>query len=279
MPGNFLAAASPEDYTLPMEERKSVSAYRAVMGKLEETGRYFAFLGEIARQAVKPPYRLYLLVEQLECIGVNSVFIIFLSSLAIGMIFALQMVTHLQPFQAEIGTGAAVGMSLGREFAPVITSLMLIAKDGSAMAAELGTMRVTEQIDALESMSVNVTQYLVLPRVVASILAFPALTLLANVIGVAGAYFISTGLYGIDKASYLHFMFTVMSVKDVYSGLIKAALMGFVVSSVCCNVGLSSSGGAKGVGVGATKAVVISSVAILVGDYLLTTLMMVTIFK
>jgi phospholipid/cholesterol/gamma-HCH transport system permease protein len=188
------------------------------------------------------------------------------------------MVSLLQPFQAEIGVGAAVAVAMGREFAPIITTLMLIAKNGSAMAAELGTMRVTEQVDALESMSVAPVQYLVVPRVFASIIVFPLLTLLANIVGVAGAYFIATNLYGIDAASYASYMFNILKPKDIYSGLIKAAVMGFLVSTISTFFGLNAGQGAKGVGDGATKAVVVSSVSILVADYLMATLMMAFFF-
>lgn len=232
------------------------------------------FLGELLASCFRRPFRFGLLLSEMELLGVNSILVIILSGLAIGMIFALQMVSLLQPFQAEIGTGAAVAVALGREFAPIITTLMLIAKNGSAMAAELGTMRVTEQIDALESMSVSSVHYLVLPRVAASILVFPVLTLLANLVGVLGAYFISTSLYGIDSASYLSYMFNVLKPKDVYSGLIKSSIMGFIVATICCYQGLNAAQGAKGVGDGATKAVVASSVAILLADYILATLMM-----
>jgi len=247
--------------------------------KLEEVGLYFSFLGELIKTAVRPPFRVNLIFLEIEVLGVNSVFIIMLAGLAIGMIFALQMVMLLEPFQAEIGTGAAVAVALGREFAPIITTLMLIAKSGSAMAAELGTMRVTEQIDALESMSVNVVQYLVLPRVIASILVFPVLTILADLVGVLGAYFISTRLYGIDSASYVDYMFNVLKPKDIYIGLIKSAIMGFIVATICCFHGLRAKAGAKGVGDSATKAVVASSVAILVADYILATGMMTLFFK
>ena len=247
--------------------------------RIEDTGRYFDFVGELVPYFFRKPFRLTRYLVEIEKIGVNSLVVIALAGLAIGMIFALQMVSLLQPFQAEIGTGAAVAVSLGREFAPIITTLMLIAKNGSAMAAELGTMRVTEQIDALESMSVNPIQYLVLPRVVASLLAFPALTLLANIVGVTGAYFISTSLYGIDSASYLTYLFNVLKPKDIYIGLIKASIMGFIVATLCCWFGLNTEQGAKGVGDGATRAVVASSVAILVADYILATIMMTVVFK
>jgi phospholipid/cholesterol/gamma-HCH transport system permease protein len=189
------------------------------------------------------------------------------------------MVSLLQPFQAEIGTGAAVSVALGREFAPIITILMLIAKNGSAMAAELGTMRVTEQIDALESMSVDPVHYLVIPRVLASVLTFPALTMLANIVGVIGAFVISTTLYGIDSASYVDYMFNVLKPKDIIIGLIKAAIMGFIVATLCCYCGLNAKQGAKGVGDSATKAVVSSSVSILIADYVLATLMMTLFAK
>lgn len=247
---------------------------KRLMARIEDVGRYFEFLKEVLASSVKRPFRFSLYLAEIENIGIKSIPVIILSGLAIGMIFALQMVSLLLPFQAEIGTGAAVAVALGREFAPIITTLMLIAKNGSAMAAELGTMKVTEQIDALESMSVDPVQYLVLPRVVASLLVFPALTMLANIVGVLGSYVISTRLYGIDSASYLSYMFNVLKPKDIYIGLIKSSIMGVMVATICCYFGLNVAQGAKGVGDGATRAVVVSSVAILVADYILATLLM-----
>lgn len=245
---------------------------------IEATGRYFSFVGEVLASGFKRPFRFTRYVQEIEHLGVNSVPIIFLSSLAIGMIFVLQMFSLLQPFQAEIGTGAAVAVALAREFSPIITTLMLIAKNGSAMAAELGTMKVTEQIDALESMSVSPIQYLVHPRVFASIIILPFLTMLANIVGIFGAYFLSTRLYGIDSASYSDYMFSVLKIRDINIGLIKSAVMGFIVSTICCWYGLNTSQGAKGVGDGATRAVVASSVAILVADYFMGSIIQTGIF-
>lgn len=247
---------------------------KRMAAQIEDVGRYFTFVGDVLKSVVRKPFRIALYFEEMEHLGVNSIVVILLAGLAIGMIFALQMVSLLQPFQAEIGTGAAVSVALGREFAPIITILMLIAKNGSAMAAELGTMRVTEQIDALESMSVNPVHFLVLPRVVASILTFPVLTMLANLVGVLGAFFISTSLYGIDSASYVSYMFDVLKPKDIVIGLIKSGIMGLIVSTICCYYGMNTKQGAKGVGDSATKAVVASSVSILLADYVLATLLM-----
>ncbi|MDR2632007.1 MAG: ABC transporter permease [Treponema sp.] len=245
-----------------------------VRNKLEGLGRYFVFLGTLGRTSLKGPLHISRCLTEIEHVGVNSVLIILLSGGAIGMIFALQMVALLQPFQAEIGTGAAVALALAREMAPVITALMLIAKNGSAMAAELGTMRVTEQIDALESMAISPVQYLVLPKVIACFLVFPFLTLLANLVGVFGAYIISIHLFDIDAASYMDYMFSFLSPRDVLVGLIKAGVMGLIVATLCCFYGLHAAPGAKGVGDSATNAVVASSAAILVADYMLTTIML-----
>lgn len=241
---------------------------------LEQTGRYFEFLGEVLRVSFRRPFRPSLLLAEIETIGIKSIPIIVLAGSAIGMIFALQMVSILQPFQGEMGVGAGTAIAMGREFAPIITVLMLIAKNGSAMAAELGSMRVTEQIDALESMAINPVQYLVVPRVFASLVTFPALTMLANIVGVLGAYLISIYLYRIDSATYLDYMFNMLKPTDITTGLIKASIMGVIVSTVCCFYGLNSREGAKGVGDGATKGVVVSSVSILVADYLLATVIM-----
>ena len=252
---------------------------RKLILALETLGRYVVFLGEILRSIPKKPFRLKQCLGEIEHIGVNSVLIIMLSGAAMGMIFALQLVSFLQPFQVEIGVGAAVAIALARELAPVITTLMLIAKNGSAMAAELGTMKVTEQIDALESMSINVVHYLVLPKVIASLMVFPVLTLLANVIGFIGAYVISVILFNIDSAGYLDYMFDFLNPRDINIGLIKAAVMGIMTATICCFNGLRTTQGARGVGDSATRAVVVSSVSILVADYLLTTLMLPLIYQ
>jgi phospholipid/cholesterol/gamma-HCH transport system permease protein len=210
---------------------------------------------------------------EIEQLGVHSVFIILLSGGAIGMIFALQLVGMLAIFGAEVGAGAVTAMALALELAPIITTLMLIAKNGSAMAAELGTMKVTEQIDALETMSVNVAQYLVLPKVLASLLVFPVLTLLANVIGVLGSYLVSIYLYAIEPAAYLDYMFDLMAPQDILDGMIKSIIMGFMTATICCFCGLTTTQGAKGVGDAANKAVVTASVSILVADYILASMM------
>ncbi|MDR1306851.1 MAG: ABC transporter permease [Treponema sp.] len=242
--------------------------------KLDGLGRYFVFLGELLRVSMRKPFRWARYLSEIERLGVNSVFIILLSGGAMGMIFALQLVGILQLFNAEIGTGAVTAVTLARELAPVITTLMLIAKNGSAMAAELGTMRVTEQIDALEAMSVNVVHYLVLPKVLASLVVFPVLTLLANVIGTLGSYFISVFLFAIDPAGFLDYLFEMLIPLDIISGLVKAVVMGFITATICCFCGLAAGQGAKGVGDGANRAVVMSSVSILVADYILDTIMM-----
>ena len=245
---------------------------------LETLGRYFVFLGEITRSFFKRPSRVNQILAEIEHLGVNSVAIIFLSGAAMGMIFALQMVTFLQPFSVEIGVGAAVAIALARELGPVITTLMLIAKNGSAMAAEIGTMKVTEQIDAMESMSINVVHYLVMPKVAASFLVFPVLTLLADVVGVLGSFVIAVPLFNIDSAGYLDYMFDFTNPRDIAFGLVKATVMGVMTATICCFNGLETTQGARGVGDSATRAVVISSVSILVADYLLTTLMLPLIY-
>jgi len=250
-----------------------------IAGTFETLGRYLAFLGEIARSIPKKPSRFTQVLADIEHLGVNSILIIFLSGAAMGMIFALQLVSFLQPLKMEIGSGAAVAIALSRELAPVITTLMLIAKNGSAMAAELGTMKVTEQIDALESMSINTVHYLVLPKVIASFLVFPVLTLLANVVGIIGAYIISVFLFNVDSAGYLDYLVNFVEPRDIYIGLVKAAVMGIITATICCFNGLRTTQGARGVGDSATRAVVVSSVSILVADYLLTTLMLPLVYK
>jgi len=245
-----------------------------LIGGLEELGRFVLYWGITLRGIVRRPFRYWLILEQLESMGVKSVPIIALSSMAIGMIFALQMVSLLQPFQAEVITGMAVAVSMARELAPVITTLMLIAKNGSAMSAEIGTMKVTEQIDAMETMSVDPVHYLAVPRIIAAVIVFPVLTLLANVIGVVGSYVIGVLVMQVEGAAYLDQLFTGLLPIDVISGLIKAAVMGYIVALICTYQGFKTENGAQGVGNSSTTAVVTSSVAILVADYIMAALMM-----
>lgn len=241
---------------------------------LETVGNFSVFFGRLFRAFFRCPFRFRLLIEQFERIGFQSIGIIALSSLAIGMIFTLQIVMLMASFQAETMVGAAVGMTLARELAPVITALMLIAKNGSAMTAEIGTMRVTEQIDAMETMSVDPVHYLVVPRVLASILAFPVLTAMANVVGLAGSYVVAILMRGVDTGAFLDQLYGTIDPVDIISGLIKAAVMGLMMASICSFYGFNTKRGSKGVGEAATTAVVTSSVGILVADYIMADLMM-----
>jgi phospholipid/cholesterol/gamma-HCH transport system permease protein len=250
------------------------SVGRTIYDTFEFLGLFFVFLGMVFRNLVRRPFRARLIADQFEAIGVRSIPIIALSSAAIGMIFTLQITQLMAMFQAESMVGAAVGLTLARELAPVITTLMLIAKNGSAMTAELGTMKVTEQIDAMQTMSVDPQHYLVTPRVIASTIAFPVLTAMANVVGLLGSYIVAVGMLDVDPGGFLDQLYWFVEPADVASGLIKAAVMGFMMSVICSYYGFHSGKGAKGVGEAATSAVVASSVGILVADYIMADLML-----
>lgn len=233
-------------------------------------GNFSRFLAECCRWLFVPPFRIAQIAEHLERIGIQSVPIVALSVFTTGMILSLQLINIMYFFRAETFAGAAVAVSMGRELAPVVTAIVLIAKNGSAMTAEIGSMQVTEQIAAMETMAVSPLRYLVIPRIFASILAYPALTAIANVVGTYGGYFVAVYVMSVNSVAYLNTMYFVIDPDDIWTGLIKAAVFGFIVTVICCYHGLHTSGGAKGVGRRTTMAVVVSTIAILVADYIMT---------
>lgn len=213
-------------------------------------------------------------MDQLSAIGVDSLPIIVLVSLFTGMVFALQSTYAFRLFNAETMVGSTVALSLTRELAPVFAALMVTARMGSAMAAELGTMRVTEQIDALESMAVYPHQFLVVPRVMMATVAVPLLTVVFNFIGVMGSYFVGVVLMEIPEGPFMQRIEQFVEPDDVIGGVIKAAFFGFILGSLSCFEGMRASQGARGVGIATTRAVVFSSVTVLVVDYFLTQLIL-----
>ncbi|MFZ2800702.1 MAG: ABC transporter permease, partial [Syntrophorhabdus sp.] len=190
-----------------------------------------------------------------------------------GMVLALQSYYGFRKFGSEGLVGATVALSMTRELGPVLTSLMVTGRAGSAMAAELGTMRVTEQIDALTVMALNPIKYLVTPRIIASFLMLPLLTVIADFVGIIGGYLVGVKLLGINEGAYIDKTITFLELNDIYNGLVKAAVFGIILSVVSCYKGFYTKGGAEGVGRSTTAAVVISSVTILVTDYILTSFM------
>jgi len=186
------------------------------------------------------------------------------------MILALQLINIMYIFRAETFAGAGVAMAAGREIAPVVTAIALIAKNGSAMTAEIGSMQVTEQIAAMETMAVSPLRYLVVPRIFASILVYPALTAIVNIVCVLGGCYVASYVMSVNMTAYTTTMFFYVDPDDVWTGLIKSVVFGILVTVICCYHGLRTSGGAKGVGRRTTAAVVLSTVAIFVADYILT---------
>jgi phospholipid/cholesterol/gamma-HCH transport system permease protein len=240
---------------------------------VSQAGAMALLLLEAMRWMVRPPYRWKLLFRQMEFVGVESVFVVGLTALFTGMVLALQTYYAFRLFSAENLVGATVALSMTRELGPVITALMVTGRAGSAMAAEIGTMRVTEQVDALSSMAVSPIQFLVVPRVLAGLFMLPLLTILSDLIGIAGGYLVGVKMLGINHGLFVNKMYELVQPEDVYNGLVKAAVFGVVLTLVGCSKGLSTTGGAQGVGRSTTQAVVLSSVLILMSDYLLTALM------
>ncbi len=189
-----------------------------------------------------------------------------------GMVIALQSFTGFSRFNAESAVASIVVLSVVRELGPVLAGLMVAGRVGAAMAAEIGTMRVTDQIDALGTLSTNPMKYLVAPRLLAGMLALPLLVVVADVLGVLGGYIIATLKIGLNPHAYLQNTFDFMTTADVVSGLAKAAVFGFLIALMGCYHGYNSRGGAQGVGAATTSAVVVASILILASDYVLTEL-------
>lgn len=246
---------------------------RWVTDLLAGFGGFIFTLLEGIKALGRRPFRIRLIFTQLEFIGVNSTFIIILTGVFTGAVLALQSGKAFRLFNAEGVTGAVVALSLFRELGPVMASLMVAARCGSAMAAEIATMRVTQQIDALKVMSVDPIGYLISPRLLAGVVMVPMLTIVFCLLGMLGCYVICLGILGINEAVFFDKIEQLVEFEDITNALVKASVFGLIVSIVSCRKGYYASGGAVGVGRATTEAVVISSVSVLVADYFLTAFM------
>jgi phospholipid/cholesterol/gamma-HCH transport system permease protein len=246
---------------------------RNTMRGLEEAGEILLLLIQSALWFLRPPFRLRLFFKQMDFVGVRSFNVVVLTGAFTGGVFALQTYHGFALFGAETLVGSTVALALTRELGPVLSALMVTARAGSAMAAELGTMRVTEQIDALYVMAVNPVQYLVLPRVVAAVLMLPFLVVVADFTGIVASYLVGVGLLGIDYGIFTAKIIEYLEVEDILTGLAKASFFGLILSVVGCYKGFYTTGGAEGVGRATTEAVVLACILILAGDYVLTALM------
>ncbi len=243
---------------------------RAFLIFLEATGRLMLFTGVAISHCFRPPFYLRLIGRQMIDIGYYSLPVVGLTALFTGMVLALQSFTGFARFQAEGAVATVVVLSITRELGPVLAGLMVAGRIGASMAAEIGTMRVTEQVDALSTLATNPFKYLVAPRLIAGLTMLPLLVLIADIIGVFGGFLI--GVYRLDfnPAAYIGRTWEYLEPMDVISGLVKAAMFGFVIALMGCYHGYQSRGGAQGVGAATTNAVVSSSILILVFNYLIT---------
>jgi phospholipid/cholesterol/gamma-HCH transport system permease protein len=244
-----------------------------VVSYVRELGRMFLLLVDTVRWSFHLPFRIDLFFQQMDRVGVRSILVVVLTGIFAGMVLALQSFYATRKFGAETMVGVTVALSMTRELGPVLTSFMVTGRAGSAMAAEIGTMRVTEQIDALFAMAVNPIKYLIVPRVLASILVVPILTVIADFVGIMGGYFMGVTVLKINAGAFVANMEQYVKLDDIYHGVIKAAVFGFILALVGCYKGYTTTGGAEGVGKATTQSVVLAAITILMANYLLTAVM------
>ncbi len=246
---------------------------RAVLASVEEMGEIILLFVSVLGWMFRPPLKLRNIFKQMEFVGVRSIFVVVLTGTFTGMVMALQGYHGFRMFSAESLVGGTVALGMTRELGPVLTSLMVTARAGSAMAAELGTMRVTEQIDALYVMAANPVKHLIVPRVIAGVLMVPLLTVVSDFTGILGGYFVGVHILGINSGIFIKNITRLVELNDIYNGLIKAACFGLILSLIGCYKGFNTYGGAEGVGRATTEAVVLASITILISDYFLTAIM------
>ena len=245
---------------------------RVFLAFMGVAGRLSLFAGTALSHCVRPPFHFRLIGRQMIDIGYYSLPVVGMTGLFAGMVLALQSHTGFSRFGADSAVPAVVVVSITRELGPVLTGLMVAGRIGAAMAAEIGTMRVTEQIDALVTLSTDPFKYLVAPRIVAAVAMLPLLVLVADLIGVMGGYLVGVNKLGFDGAAYLANTWRNFEAIDVVSGLVKAAAFGLIIALMGCYHGYHSRRGAQGVGAATTNAVVSASILILTVNYFITEL-------
>ncbi|MCH9045900.1 MAG: ABC transporter permease [SAR324 cluster bacterium] len=256
----------PLDLILQRIERLGRTTLESVSG----VGTFGILFGQALALVMRRPFRVQLFFKQMEFIGNKSLGVVILTGMFTGMVLTFQTYRSLRDFGSESIVGGLVAVAMVRELGPVLTALMVNARAGSAIAAELGTMRVTEQIDALFALAVNPVQYLVTPRVLAGFIMVPMLTAVSDMTGIVGGYLVGVILLGVDPGIYFAKVIDFVSLSDIVQGTVKAATFGTILAQVAAYKGYYTSGGAEGVGRATTEAVVVSAVLILFSDYLIT---------
>ena len=232
--------------------------------------RFGLLLYQVASCMWSGQFRMRVLVEQIAKIGVQSQPVVIITGAFTGAVLEAQTLFQLQTVRMETMGGAVVAVGMFRELGPVITGLMLAGRVGSAMAAEIGTMKVTEQVDALNSMNVDPVDYLVKPRIQAMLISMPILMMEAVLVGIASAYIVSVTAFNVDQAYWMHFMSKFVTMGDIIVALVKALAFGLIISTISCREGLNTTNGAVGVGKSTMQAMVYASVALLIANFILT---------
>jgi phospholipid/cholesterol/gamma-HCH transport system permease protein len=241
-----------------------------VLDLINGLGKFTLFQFEFFKLLFKPPFRFKEFLNQLTFMGFGSLGVIFLTSFFTGLVEAVQLYNGFHKFGVEDFMGYTIFLSIVKELGPVFAALMVISRGISAYAAELGSMRVTEQIDALEVMAVNSKHYLVVPRILATVIALPLLILFFDAVANIGAYLISVYSLDVNGYAYLDNIRQFGSFRDINEGIIKGFVFGYIISAIGTFIGYYTKGGAKGVGQSTTKAVVFSSISVFVADYILS---------
>jgi phospholipid/cholesterol/gamma-HCH transport system permease protein len=240
-------------------------ATRALL-ELQETTLLAA---RAARGLFKRPRYIPETIAQMDAIGVGSLTIIILTGFFTGGVFTLQTFPTLQYYGAQYQTGYLVAVTLVRELGPVLTALMVTGRVGSAISAELGSMTVSQQIDAMRALGTDPVRKLVTPRLIALIVMLPLLTVIADVIGIIGGWIVSTVLYGMDASMYFNSVWDGVTAKDILGGVIKPIVFGFIIGTISCQKGLATEGGTVGVGRSTTRSVVTASIVVIIADFFL----------
>ncbi len=244
-----------------------------VYAMLQDLGDIFTLFLQVVSWIPRPPSEFRNVVKQMEEVGVRSMPVVLVTATFTGMVLALQSYSGFQRFGATSFVGSVVALSITRELGPVFAGLMVSGRVGASMAAELGTMKVTEQIDALVTLATNPVKYLVVPRVLAATVVLPVLVVFADLVGILGGYFVAVYLLGANPYVYIAKTYQYLQMKDIYTGLIKASVFGMLIALISCHHGFIAQGGAEGVGRATTRAVVASSMMVLISDYFMTSFM------